>query len=86
VITGFLPYLYIFASAWKAGRRLSVISGVTVTVLAVVCSVVPPVEVKGVWLFEGKLMVGTLAVIGSAWLVYRRREPAATGSALSTAT
>ena len=27
VITGFLPYLYIFGSAWKAGKRVSAISG-----------------------------------------------------------
>jgi amino acid transporter len=27
VITGFLPYLYIFGSAWKAGKRLSATSG-----------------------------------------------------------
>jgi amino acid transporter len=74
VIAGFLPYLYIFGSAWKAGKRLSVVSGVGITALALFCSVVPPAEITSVWLFEGKLAAGTLAVVASAWLVYRRRK------------
>ncbi len=74
VITGFLPYLYIFGSAWKAGKRLSAVSGGAMTALALFCSVVPPAEISNVWLFEGKLAAGTLAVVVSAWLVYRRRK------------
>jgi glutamate:GABA antiporter len=72
VITGFLPYLYIFASAWKAGKRLSAASGGAMTALALLCSVVPPAEITNVWLFEGKLAAGTLAVVASAWFIYRR--------------
>jgi len=72
VITGFLPYLYIFSSAWKAGKRLSAISGTAITVVAILCSIVPTEAIASVWLFEGKLAAGTLAVIASAWLVYRR--------------
>ena len=75
VVAGFLPYLYIFGSAWKAGKRIGALSGWGVTVLAIVCSVAPSAEVKNVWLFEGKVAVGTAAVIASAWLVYRRRRP-----------
>src|ERR1035438_1618661 len=71
-ITGFLPYLYIFGSAWKAGKRISAISGWAITLLAILCSVVPTAEVKNVWLFETKLAVGTAAVIATAWLLYRR--------------
>lgn len=72
VITGFIPYVYIFGSAWKAGKRLSAASGMAITALALLCSVVPPSEITNVWLFEGKLTAGTLAVAGSAWIVYRR--------------
>jgi APA family basic amino acid/polyamine antiporter len=72
VITGFLPYLYIFGSAWKAGKRWSAISGLSVTALTLVCAVVPSSEIANVWLFEGKLAAGTVAVIVTAWLVYRR--------------
>jgi hypothetical protein len=72
VITGFLPYLYIFGSAWKAGKRLSAVSGWAVTVGTLLCAVVPTGEITNVWLFEGKLAAGTLAVIGAGWLLYRR--------------
>jgi amino acid transporter len=72
VIGGFLPFLYIFASAWKAGKRLAAISGSAITVLAILCSVVPTAEIHNVVLFEGKLAGGTLAVVVSAWLLYRR--------------
>ncbi len=76
VITGFVPYLYIFGSGWKAGKRLSAMSGAAVTVLALVCAAVPPDSATNVWLFEGKLAGGTLVVAASAWLVYRGRRPA----------
>jgi|SRR5579872_1969815 len=72
VITGFLPYLYVFGSAWKAGRRVSALSGWLVAVLALICSVAPTGSITNIWLFEGKIAVVTLAVIASAWLVYRR--------------
>jgi glutamate:GABA antiporter len=74
VITGFLPYLYIFGSAWKAGKRLSAVSGGGMTALALFCSVAPPAEITNVWLFEGKLAAGTLGVVATAWLVYRGRK------------
>jgi amino acid transporter len=77
VITGFLPFLYIFGSAWKAGKRVSSVSGWAITLLAILCSVVPTAEVKNVWLFETKLAVGTAAVIATAWLLYRRTRQAA---------
>lgn len=73
VITGFLPFVYIFGSAWKAGKRLSAVSGLGITMLAILCSVVPTDEIRNVWLFEGKLALGTFAVIGSGLWIYRRR-------------
>ena len=72
VIVGFLPYLYIFGCSWKSGARISAISGWAVTTLAILCAIVPTAEIHNVWLFEGKLALGTTAVIASAWLVYRR--------------
>jgi amino acid transporter len=78
VIVGFLPYLYMFASGWKAGRRLSAISGASISLLAIACSIVPPPEVTKVWLFEGKLAIGTSAAILSGWLLYRRNRQSGT--------
>jgi len=74
VIVGFLPYLYVFASAWKAKKWFSAVSGIGVTFLAIACSIIPPPEVKKVALFEGKLALGTFAAIASGWLLYRRNK------------
>ena len=43
-----------------------------ITTLALICSVVPPSEISNVYLFTGKLVVGTSGVIGSAWVLYSR--------------
>ena len=72
VITGFIPFLYIFGSAWKAGRRWSAISGLAVTALALVSSVVPTASVTNIWLFEMKILVGTVMAIGCGWFIYSR--------------
>jgi amino acid transporter len=77
VITGFFPVLYIFGSSWKAGNRWSALSGSAVTIIAMLCAVVPTADIANVWLFEGKLAAGTLGVVGTAWLVYRRRAQTA---------
>jgi len=74
LLTGFLPFVYIFWSTWKAGKRLSAVSGGAVTLLALVCSVIPPEEIANVWLFEAKLAAGTLAVVLSACFLYRSRK------------
>jgi len=70
VIAGLLPFVYLFGSAWKAGKRISAVSGWAVTVIAIVCSTVPTEEITNVWLFETKLVLGTAAMILSAWLIY----------------
>jgi hypothetical protein len=72
VITGFLAFGYLFASAWKAGKRWSALAGWLVTLVAIASAAVPTAQVSNVWLFEGKLAAGTAAVIGSAGWIYRR--------------
>ena len=72
VIAGFIPYLYIFGGAWRAHHRLSAAAGAGVTLMAIVCAVVPTAEIHNVALFEFKIAASTLAVIASAWLLYRR--------------
>jgi amino acid transporter len=73
VIAGYIPYLYIFASAWKAGKRLAAICGEFATCITLACSFVPEPDSK-VWLFEFKIVMGTIAVIGIAGLLYRRNK------------
>jgi amino acid transporter len=74
VIGGFLPYVYLFGSAWKCGKRLSALFGWAITVLAILCSLVPTAEITNVWRIERKLALGTLAMVASAWLMYRRAQ------------
>jgi hypothetical protein len=76
VISGFLPFLYIFGSAWKAGRHMISLSGWAVTLIAVFCSAAPSADINRVWLFEAKLAAGTAAVIASGFLVYHRQTRA----------
>src|SRR5215471_5424790 len=73
VIVTFIPYLYIFASAWRAGKRISAVSGVVSTLIAIVFSFVPTAEIRNVWVFEAKILGGTIAVIAAARLFYRHR-------------
>jgi amino acid transporter len=72
VITGLLPYLYIFASAWKARKHFSAVAGIATSLIAIACSVVPPPDVTRVFQFEAKLALGTAATVASGWLIYRR--------------
>lgn len=82
VISGFLPYLYIFGSAWILGRRISSIAGWAVTLIAVFCSCVPSADINRVWVFELKLAAGTAAVIASGFFVYRSQTVLRSGISL----
>jgi glutamate:GABA antiporter len=74
VIGGFLPFLYIFAAAWKCGGRWSVVAGMGVSLVALICSIIPTSEVKSLWLFEAKLFGVTALIVLSARLVYKSRK------------
>jgi amino acid transporter len=84
VIAGFLPFLYLFGSAWIAGKRWSAASGIGMTLLAIVCSVIPTGEIHNVWLFEFKLAAGTVAMVAAGWLIYRKFKSRAGLPSLST--
>ena len=72
VLTTFIPFGFIFLSAWKCGTRVSAALGLAVSALAMVCSLIPTADVKNVWLFEAKLLGGTGLLIGSAWWLFSR--------------
>ncbi len=72
VIAGFLPYIYVFLSAWKCRRHISAVCGLGVTALAIVSSVIPTPDITNVPLFELKTIGGTVAIVGLAWAFYKR--------------
>lgn len=74
VLATFIPFLYIFASSWKCGNRISAASGMLVSVLALACSLVPPIDVANVWIFEAKLIGGTLLLVILARWIFVRAE------------
>ena len=71
-IGGLLPFVYIFLAAWRCGGRWSVVAGVAVTAIAVLCSAVPTAEVHSVWLFELKIAALTASLVVSARILYKR--------------
>jgi amino acid transporter len=77
VITLFIPFLYIFGSAWRFGRRLTAVLGLGVSLIAIIFSFVPTADVKSVWSFEAKLVGGCVLLLAIArffFLRYRRRS------------
>ena len=75
VLGSFVPYLYIFLSAWKAGQRLAPISGIAVTLVAIVFSAVPTEDITNVWLFEAKILGGSALLVGlGRWIFVRSRK------------
>jgi len=78
VITYFIPFLYMFAVAWKFGQKWSAGLGLMVTVIAMIASLIPPGDVRSVWLFEFKLIAGCAVLVAAARVMFqvalRRRE------------
>jgi glutamate:GABA antiporter len=70
VIATFLPFVYIFASGFKFGQRISGVVGCLITLLAIVLSAVPPPGVASVWIFELKVVGGALLLALAAWPIF----------------
>ena len=66
VIATLIPFVYIFATGFKFGRRWAGVAGAALSLAAVILSAVPPPGVASVWLFELKVVGGTiiLALLG----------------------
>jgi len=80
VISYFIPFLYLFAAAWKNGHRWSSAAGSAVTIAGIAFSFVPPGGVSSVAVFELKLAGSCVVLIGAARLLYLRRRSASTAS------
>ena len=60
VIVTFIPFLYIFGSGFRFISRISAVSGIAVTLIAIVLSALPPAESGSAAVFEIKVLGGTL--------------------------
>ncbi|HEX4769303.1 MAG TPA: APC family permease [Bryobacteraceae bacterium] len=74
VIVTFIPFLYIFGAGFRFVRKISAISGIVVTLIAIVLSAVPPAEAGSSIVFELKVVGGTLLFGLFGWAIFRRYE------------
>lgn len=81
-LTGFLPFLYIFGSAFRFGHRIAGASGFAVSSAAILLSLSPPAGIASVWAFELKLIGGCAALTWLGWLIFARNRNSATVRAL----
>ncbi len=72
VIATLLPFVYIFASGFKFGQRWAGALGGLITVLAIILSAVPPPGVASVWVFELKVVGGTILLAAAARPFFHR--------------
>jgi glutamate:GABA antiporter len=72
VLGSFVPFLYIFLSAWKTGLRLAPVSGITVTLIALACTLLPTDDITNVWLYESKIIGGSVLLLALGRWIYRR--------------
>jgi amino acid transporter len=75
VISLFIPFVYMFAAAWKFGHRLSAACGLLVSGVAIIFSFLPTSDVRSVWLFEGKLLGGCTLLFALARWCYLHYRP-----------
>jgi amino acid transporter len=71
-ITYFIPFLYLFGASWRAGQSRSAACGIAVTSIAIVLSLIPTHDAASVWLFELKLIGGTVLLVVGARFCFDR--------------
>ncbi|HLK20808.1 MAG TPA: APC family permease [Bryobacteraceae bacterium] len=74
VIVTLIPFVYIFASGMKFGQRVAGATGAIVSAIAIVLSTIPPPGVSSVWLFELKVVGGTLLLVVVGRMIFARSQ------------
>jgi hypothetical protein len=77
VIATLIPFVYIFASGFKFGQRWAGTAGGLISVAAVILSAVPPPGVASVWIFELKVVGGTVLLALAGRVIFVRNRAAA---------
>ena len=72
VIATLIPFVYIFATGFKYGQRLAGAAGAIIAGIAVVLSCSPPPGIASVWLFELKIIGGTLLLALAGRVIFVR--------------
>jgi glutamate:GABA antiporter len=69
-----IPFVYIFTSGMKFGQRWAGATGALVSAIAIVLSAIPPPGVASVWLFELKVVGGTLLLVLAGRVIFARSQ------------
>lgn len=74
LIVTFIPFVYIFGAGFRFASRIAAVSGLAVTLVAMVLSAVPPPEAASVAVFETKVVGGSVFFALLGWLLFKRFE------------
>lgn len=77
VIVTLIPFVYIFGSGMKFGQRWAGTVGALVSAIAIVLSAIPPEGIASVWLFELKVVGGTLLLVFAGRAIFVRSRAVA---------
>ncbi len=76
VIVTLIPFVYIFTSGFRFGQRWAGTTGALVSAAAILLSAIPPPGVASVWLFELKVVGGSILLVLSGRLIFVRSKAA----------
>ena len=76
VIATLVPFVYIFATGFKFGRRWAGIAGALLSIAGVILSAIPPPGVASVWLFELKVVGGSILLVLAGRVIFVRSKAA----------
>ncbi len=74
VIVTFIPFVYIFGAGFRFASRIAALSGLAVTLVAIVLSALPPPDVSSVAIFEAKVLGGSVVCALVGWILFKRFE------------
>jgi glutamate:GABA antiporter len=74
VIVTFVPFIYIFGAGFRFASRIAAISGLGVTLIAMVLAAIPPQDTVSGAIFEVKVLGGSLFFALLGWVVFKRYQ------------
>jgi amino acid transporter len=74
VIVTFIPFVYIFGAGFRFANRIAAVSGLAVTLIAIVLAAFPPQEAASAVIFEVKVVGGSLFFALLGWMVFKRYQ------------
>jgi glutamate:GABA antiporter len=74
VIVTLIPFVYIYAAGFRFASRIAALSGMAVTLIAIVFAAIPPPEAASAAIFEAKVVGGSVFFALLGWIVFKRYQ------------